>query len=166
VIQAFAKCVKEFSDAKLIMIGEGELLQKSKALVEELKLTDSVQFTGALSQTDIALQYSNAMALVQHSITTAENDSEGTPLAIMEAGATGLPVISTWHAGIPDVVDDGITGFLVKEKDVNAMAEKMIYILENPLVAGSMGERAHEKITTQYSLEQYTKKKWEVINKS
>ena len=67
-------------------------------------------------------------------------DSEGTPVAILEAAAAGLPVISTLHAGIPDVIEDGKNGFIVEEHDVDGMARCMIEILESPDEARRMGK--------------------------
>ena len=62
---------------------------------------------------------------MQHSITASNGDTEGLPVGILEAMATALPVISTRHSGIPEAVEDGITGFLVEEHDVRGMAERM-----------------------------------------
>jgi glycosyltransferase involved in cell wall biosynthesis len=92
---------------------------------------------------------------VQHSVTALNGDQEGTPVAIMEASAAGLPVIATLHAGIPDVIIDGTTGFLVPEHDVDAMSEKMLSLLENKTLAKQFGNNGKERIKIHFSLKRY-----------
>ncbi len=162
-IRAFKQVLEKFPDAKLIMIGDGELLDASMALVLELKLSGSVEFTGVLSQQEIAGIFCRATVFVQHSVTSAINDSEGTPLTIMEAMACGLAVVTTKHGGIPDIIKDGETGFLVNEHDVDQMAEYMCKLLSAPEHARLMGERAAEKIAKEHCLLNYTDKLWRII---
>ncbi len=78
---------------------------------------------------------------------------EGTPVAILEASAAALPVISTRHAGIPDVIIDGETGFLVDEHDVDGMAENMIKLLDNPDLSEKMGKAGRKNIFEKYRME-------------
>ena len=118
---------------------------------------------GAQSPEVIQEQMRSARCFVQHSIVAPSGDSEGTPVAIIEAGATGLPVISTRHAGIPDVVLEGETGFLVDEHDVKGMTEHMIRMLNDPQLAGQMGARAQDRIRTTFSREVSLEKLWNII---
>ncbi len=92
-------------------------------------------------------------AFVQHSMTAISGDSEGTPVGILEAGGAGLPVISTYHAGIPDVVEDGITGYLVNEGDIELMADRMIAVAQDSALAARMGVAAQAKVLSNYTLE-------------
>ncbi|MBL4668314.1 MAG: glycosyltransferase family 4 protein [Flavobacteriales bacterium] len=163
-IKAFSIVLKEVPEAKMIMIGEGELLNDCKKLSKELNIQNAIRFTGILSQDEIADIYNNSLAFVQHSIKTDQNDSEGTPLVILESGAAGLPVVSTLHAGIIDVVEEGETGFLVKEKDVEGMANRMLFLAKNRLVAMEMGQKAIQKIRTDYNIEAYTQRLWELMS--
>src|SRR5205823_4306575 len=80
-----------------------------------------------------------ARAFVQHSVEASTGDCEGLPVGILEAGASGLPVIATRHAGIPEAVVDGETGVLVAEKDVRGMAHAMAHLLKSPELAGRLG---------------------------
>lgn len=162
-IRAFARVLETFPDAKLIMIGDGELLDDCMALVLELKIAGFVEFTGVLNQTDIAGIFHKASGFVQHSVTSAINDSEGTPLTIMEAMACGLAVVSTKHGGIPDLIQNGETGFLVDEHDVTMMAENMCRILANPEAAKLMGQRAAEMVTREHCLLKYTGELWRIL---
>jgi hypothetical protein len=97
-----------------------------------------VEFTGRLPHAEVAAALRGARALVQHSMATPEVKCEGTPVSVMEAGASGLPVVATRNGGIPDVVLDGRTGFLVEEGDVAAMAGRMIELARDPVLAGRL----------------------------
>ena len=86
---------------------------------------------------------SHARVFVQHSVTTPEyGDMEGKPVAIMEAMASGLPVVATRHSGISELIEDGVTGLLVAEYDVAAMAAGMIRLAQDDNLVHQMGERA------------------------
>lgn len=162
-IRAFKQVLGKFPDAKLIMIGDGELLDASMALVLELKISESVEFTGVLSQQEIAGIFHKATAFVQHSVTSAINDAEGTPLTIMEAMACGLAVVTTKHGGIPDIIKDGETGYLVDEHDVDKMAERMCRIISAPEHTRLMSERAAQKVMKEHCLLKYTDELWRII---
>jgi len=162
-IRAFGQVLEKFPDARLIMIGDGELLDASMALVLDLKISASVEFTGVLSQQGIAGIFCRATAFVQHSVTSPINDSEGTPLTIMEAMACGLAIVTTKHGGIPDIIRHGETGFLVDEHDVNGMAEYMCRIISEPDHTRRMGERAAEKAMKDHALASYTDELWRIL---
>jgi glycosyltransferase involved in cell wall biosynthesis len=81
---------------------------------------------------------------------------EGTPLAVLEAGASGLPVVSTRHAGISDVVKPGETGYLVSEGDVDAMADFIYLLLSNPQMASDMGQKARMHICENFDVQRST----------
>ena len=162
-IRAFKQVLDNFPDAKLIMIGDGELFDAALELVRELTISGSVEFTGVLKPQEVAGIFCRASAFVQHSVTSIINDSEGTPLTIMEAMACGLVVVSTRHGGIPDIVGHAETGFLVEEHDVNGMAEYMCRIISEPDMTRRMSERASEKALNEYALSNYTDELWRII---
>ncbi len=151
-IKAFAKFLGEIPKAKLTMIGDGELLENCKNLVKDLGIVNFVEFKGQLNPVQVAEIFRESFAFVQHSVTTLENDSEGTPLTILEAGASGLPVVSTRHGGIPDVIIEGETGFLVEENNLDSMAEKMLFLAQRPELASTMGNKARQHILASYNL--------------
>jgi glycosyltransferase involved in cell wall biosynthesis len=97
----------------------------------------------------------SARAFVQHSIRPGDGDSEGTPVAILEAGMSGLPVVSTRHAGIKDVVIHNETGFLVDEGDIDGMAACMLLLARDAAQAATLGARAHHHIRTNFSMDQH-----------
>lgn len=164
-IKAFAKVYQHDPEVTLTMIGDGELLSECKQLAIDLGIKESITFTGALTQKQIATIFAESFAFLQHSIVDENNDSEGTPLAIMEAGAAGLPVVSTIHAGIPDIIENGVNGYLVAEKDIDAMADKMIDLLSNNSTAREMGWQLQQKIRNHYSMERYITQLKELIKR-
>lgn len=150
-ILAFQQVVEKYPEAKLYMIGDGPLLEVCQNLISYLKLENNIILLGVLDQSEIQRYYTQARGFVQHSITSLSGDSEGMPVAVLEASASGLPVISTIHAGIPDVIIDGETGFLVKEHDVNKMASCMIRLIEDEGLAKLMGAAGRKNIKTNFN---------------
>jgi colanic acid/amylovoran biosynthesis glycosyltransferase len=99
----------------------------------------------------------NADIFILPSYTSERGDKEGTPMVLMEAQAMGLPVVSTFHAGIPEVVIDGEAGFLIKEKDVDALADRLEYLLAHPELRIEMGKKGRAHIEKNYDVKQEAK---------
>ncbi|MGK4567614.1 glycosyltransferase [Flavobacterium sp. 3HN19-14] len=100
-INAFNKVLQKFPNTKLIMVGgKSGLFEKCENRVKELNISDSVIFTGIQNSEEIANLMQTSLAFVQHSITAPNGDMEGTPVGILEASASGLPIVSTLHGGI------------------------------------------------------------------
>jgi colanic acid/amylovoran biosynthesis glycosyltransferase len=152
-ILAFKKVLQKLPEAKLVMVGTGPLHDICAKLIEALQIGYAVELTGALGHDQVAALMQQSRVFVQHSLLPASGDSEGTPVAILEAGAAGLPVISTRHAGISDVVLHGKTGFLVDEGDINGMSEYLQRILRDPQLAMEMGQNAREYIIKTFNME-------------
>jgi len=150
-LQAFAAVHRAVPEARLVMIGDGPLLAGCRQWAAENGLAEAVTFAGACSREAVSRQMAAARVFVQHSIVAANGDSEGLPLAVLEAGAHGLPVVSTRHAGIPDAVRDGEDGFLVAEKDVAAMAAAMLRLAQDGQLAARLGASFRERIVACYS---------------
>ena len=166
MLLAFQKVLRQVPEAKLIMVGAGHLWDSSIALARSLKIEDSVTFAGVKSHQDVAQLMREARAFVQHSITPVSGDSEGTPVAVMEAGGSGLPVVATRHGGIPDVVEDGVTGFLVEEYEIDAMAERMARLACDPALAARMGQAARDRVLKDFTLERTVKSLDEIIRQA
>lgn len=163
-IMAFSKVAKKYPDAKLLFGGSGKLLKTCKDLVKELGIEEQVLFLGKQSRAQIMSLFAASLAFVQHSVTAANGDSEGTPVAILEASAAGLPVIATRHAGIPDVIEHGKTGLLVEEGDVEGMADCMMQLYENPEKAKMMGYEGSQNIGLHFTMEKHLNRLTEIIN--
>jgi glycosyltransferase involved in cell wall biosynthesis len=154
-LRAFGQVLRVDPSARLIMVGEGPLLDPTRRLAAELGLQQSVEFPGAQHPEQISAFMQRARAFVQHSVTAPDGDSEGTPVAIIEAQMSGLPVVSTRHAGIPDVVIDGETGFLVNEGDVAGMGRMMARLASQPALAARLGESARRRALAGYTLSRH-----------
>lgn len=150
-IQAFSKVIEKYPDAMLYMVGAGPLLDKCTKLVTTLQLKDNVHLLGIKTPGEILELFEKSSVYIQHSVVAKNGDSEGTPVSILEAQAAGLPVVSTRHAGIKDVIIDKETGFLVDEFDVDGMADKIVFLLENPERAKEMGEKGRNNVKNKYS---------------
>ncbi len=151
-ILAFKKVVDRHPDAFLYMAGDGVLYDACINICKYYNLERNIIFLGKCSHKELLTYYSKVKAFVQHSITPLSGDMEGTPVSILEASASALPVISTRHAGIKDVIIDGKTGFLVNEHDVDLMAEKMIYLLENESIVKNLGQEGRNNIKQHYTV--------------
>lgn len=154
-ILAFQKVLKKYPLAKLTMVGDGKLLNSCKNMVEELKLQINIEFKGVCNAGQVRELFNKSIAFVQHSIVAENGDSEGTPVAVLEAQAAGLPVIATYHGGIPDVVIHNETGLLSVEKDVDAMANNMLRVLVEEGLSQRLGEAGRKRIKQHFSLEKH-----------
>jgi glycosyltransferase involved in cell wall biosynthesis len=152
-ILAFKKVLEALPEARLVMIGEGSLHGVCDQIIKSLHMEHAVDLRGVLKHDEIASLMQGSRVFVQHSLVPKSGDSEGTPVAILEAGASGMPVVSTKHAGIIDAVIHDKTGFLVEEGDIDGMAECMYRLLTNPDLAVAMGKRAREHIGENFNME-------------
>lgn len=156
-IFAFQKVLEAIPDAKLFFCGDGILLTVAKDIVKALGLENSVFFPGRIDQKQQKNYLADCSVFIQHSKTAQSGDSEGTPVAILEAAAAGVPIVSTKHAGIPDVVINKQTGFLVNEGDIMTMAEKIIILLRDKQTAKKMGQTGKMFVRNNFSLEHHIK---------
>jgi glycosyltransferase involved in cell wall biosynthesis len=129
------------------MIGDGEEMPRVKKRLETLNLANSVKLWGALPHQQALSIVNQQWLLAQHSVIALDGDQEGFPVGLAEGAALELPIVSTYHSGISEQVIDGKTGFLVREFDYETMAERMIELLTNPVLAQQMGKAGRENIT-------------------
>jgi colanic acid/amylovoran biosynthesis glycosyltransferase len=153
LLLAFAQARRQVPDAKLRVIGGGPLVGVCKDLVVGLGLEGAVELLGPQPHDVVRREMAGCRAFVQHSVVAESGDSEGTPVGVMEAGAAGLPVISTRHAGIPHVVEENRTGFLVEERDVEGMSQAMVRLAEDPELARSLGAAARRRVEEHFSMD-------------
>lgn len=152
---AFSKVLKEYPDASLIMGGEGYLLNCCINLSKNLGIDHAVTFPGIVSKDSFQKLLTSCRGFVQHSITALNGDMEGTPNSVLEASASGVPVVSTYHAGIPDVLHHMKSGLLVEEHDVDKMAEYMCLLLSDIGFARKLGNSARKNIKESFTQEIY-----------
>lgn len=165
-ILAFHKVLQKYPDARLVIGGDGPLKNTCMNLIRYLNIEDHVLLPGIIKPEIFREYLKESIAFVQHSITAEDGNMEGTPVGILEASSAGLPVISTFHAGIPDVIIHNKTGLLCKEHDVDGMAEQMIQILDDKRLAISMGENGKKNIRNNFSMEKHLGILSELIHQS
>ena len=164
-ILAFKKVLERLPEARLVMVGAGLLHDVCSKLIKALHVEHAVELKGIVDHAGVAALMQESRVFVQHSLVPASGDTEGTPVAILEAGAAGLPVVSTRHAGISDAVIHGKTGFLVNEGDIDAMAEYLYQLLANPELASEMGKNAREHISANFSMDRSIEKLSNILEK-
>ncbi|WP_394354310.1 glycosyltransferase family 4 protein [Aestuariibaculum sediminum] len=166
-INAFNKVLEKHPDATLTMVGkQNGLFEDCEQLVKHLGIEKSVCFTGVLDQKDIAKLMQKSLAFVQHSMVAPNGDMEGTPVSIMEACASGLPVVSTFHGGIQDAVIHEKTGYLVEEGHIENMAKYMISLCDNPKNAQELGLHGSEHIKLNYNQDKQLKKLYKLAKQA
>lgn len=151
-LTAFAEAHKRDPELRLTMAGDGPLWESTRSLAQALGVAEAVEFPGVITQDQVAERMRHVRAFVQHSVVTRDNDHEGTPLSILEAMASGLPVIATRHAGIPDVVEHDVNGLLCAEGDVQAMAEHLVRLAGDAAMATRLGKAGRARVLDSYQL--------------
>ncbi|MBW4618639.1 MAG: glycosyltransferase [Cyanosarcina radialis HA8281-LM2] len=129
LIQAMSQVQAVMPDRELVLIGDGPLKPKLETLASQV--LRRYRFLGLQSQAEVKNWMNRASLLVTPSITAADGDAEGLPNVVLEAQAMGLPVVATKHAGIPEAVVDGETGFLVEESDREGLAVSSLRLLQD-----------------------------------
>lgn len=137
----------------LVLAGDGEMRPEVEALIAELGIGEQVRITGWIGGDTVRKEILAARALVLPSF------AEGLPVVLMEAMALGRPVISTYIAGIPELVHNGINGWLIPAGDVRALADAMREVLAHDDQAlAAVGERAHERAVARHSIDTEARK--------
>ena len=152
-IRAIAHLKKQGYSVRYSVIGNGELYDELNQLISELNLTDSIYLLGWKHQDELLEILNSAHILLAPSVTSSQGDQEGIPVALMEALAMGLPVVSTQHSGIPELVDDGISGYLVPEYDAEALAEKLACLIDEPQGWAEMGEAGRHRVEKDFNID-------------
>lgn len=150
-ITAFARCRNNLN-AEYRIIGDGSLKDELMGLITELGMSDRVLLLGPKTKDEVADAMAHADIFVMTSVTASNGDCEGLPVSLIEAHASGLPVISTCHAGIPELVTDGSTGFLVKERDIEATIDKMELLIDNPGLRRKLSSNAVRRVQSDFDI--------------
>ncbi len=151
-LDAFRRASEACPHIRLDYVGEGELLPAAQQFVRAFSLGDKVTLHRGLSSDEVQRLMQNADLFMQHSITDPDSgDQEGLPVAIIEAMARSIPVVSTRHAGIPEAVTDGVNGYLVDEGDSRAMAEAVVALVRDRGLRERMGEAGWHRVIADFT---------------
>jgi colanic acid/amylovoran biosynthesis glycosyltransferase len=153
-MRAFAHCKRQIPSAKLVIAGDGPLKSRYVAVAKELGIEHSVSLPGPLSPAGVRELIQKAKAVLAPSITAKNLDRESGMIVAKEASACGIPVIGSLHGGIPDIIDNNVTGYLVKERDFVEMGERLTQLLSDAPLRLRMGIAAREKMVQEYDIKQ------------
>ena len=158
-INAVARLVASGRRIKYYVVGgDGGLRGDLEKLIEDLDLSAHVHLLGWMNQEEVIRFLNSAHILVAPSVTASNGDKEGIPNVIKEAMAMGLPVISTNHSGIPELVEDGVSGFLVPERDVDALTDRMAYLIDHSERWSEMGRKGRKMVIEHYDIDKLNDK--------
>ncbi|MBN1972656.1 MAG: glycosyltransferase [Sedimentisphaerales bacterium] len=150
LLDAVSRLHRSGFNIQLDVIGDGPLKHNYQEQIESLGIDRIVQLHGSLIRSNVLQFLQKAHILIHPSIRAANNEEEGIPNILKEAMASGLPVIATKTGGIPEIVEDGVTGFLVPQKDVEALVEKIIYLIEHPQIWAGIARAGRARIESEY----------------
>jgi glycosyltransferase involved in cell wall biosynthesis len=134
------------------IVGDGPLRDDLESQVRNLAIEDVAELCGALPHEKVINRYSQAAIFVLPAVTSSDGDRDGIPNVILEALAMQLPVVSTDHSGIPEVIVDGENGLLVKSKDVTALTTALTRLIEQPELRQYLGKNGRQTVLEKFDL--------------
>ena len=148
---ARARLAREFR-CELVVVGDGPERENIEAVLRQTSLGEVATLRGALTYPEVLEEISRCHILLQASVTAADGDSEGgAPVILLDAQAAGMPVVATRHADIPEYVVDGESGLLAPERDVEGLAERIIYLVDHPDLWPGMGRSGRRHVEANYN---------------
>lgn len=156
-IRALERLVTQYPSLVYKIGGDGPLRKKLEDLIYELSLEQNVQFLGPVEKKEVLKLYQETDIFVLPSVTAQSGDMEGIPVVLMEAMAIGIPVVSTFHSGIPELVKNGQNGFLVEERDSKELAKKLEFLIKDRGSWEGMGRNGRETVEKRFNLQSLNK---------
>ncbi len=149
-LRAAARARDAGLDFRLTILGDGDLRPRYEALVAELNLGDRVHLPGPAPHAEVVAAMKAATVVLTPSVVAANQDRESGLIVAKEAAACAVPVVGTLHGGIPEIIDDGVTGYLVPERDPVALGDRLIALLRDPALRARMAAAARAKMLREY----------------
>lgn len=146
--------VREQPRTKFILCGDGPMQEKLRSVITEKGLSANVELRGWTSQPDLIAEYQRAHLFLHPSELTKEGDQEGIPNSMLEAMATGLPVVATMHGGIPEAVTHEHDGLLVPERSPAQLASAILAIMRDPAMLGRLSDNAAASVRAHFGAQQ------------
>lgn len=151
-IRAVAKQALVYPNLEYNIIGDGILRESLQKLIDDLNSSHFIHLLGWKDEDEIVEILNQSHIFMAPSVTAADGNQDAPVNVLKEAMAMGLPAISTYHGGIPELVEDGISGFLVPERDVETLAEKLGILVKNPQLWPEMGKAGRAYVEEHYDL--------------
>jgi colanic acid/amylovoran biosynthesis glycosyltransferase len=152
-IDAIAQIAHIHPNIEFNIIGDGPLRQNLEAQIAKLNLARIVKLLGWKNQRELVEILDNSHIFIATSVTAADGNQDAPVNTLKEAMAMGLPAIGTYHGGIPELVEDVVSGFLVPERDAGAIAIKLLYLIEHPEIWEQMGMAGRHQVEAKYDME-------------
>ncbi len=156
-LRAFAEFKKDFPQATLTIAGEGPMLGELRALADGLGVGEAVDFAGFLPQESLRGLLARSHLFLHPSEMGADGDQEGIPNSMLEAMAGGLPVAATRHGGIPEAIEEGVSGLLSDEGDAAGLAANMRRLASSPELCERIGRTGSENVRRHFDIEAQTR---------
>jgi colanic acid/amylovoran biosynthesis glycosyltransferase len=157
-IQAVAKVMRKYKNIHFTIVGDGPERAYLEKLIKNLKVTDNVTMYGWGAQDQVVDILKRSHIFLLPSLTSSDGNEEGIANALKESMAMGLVSVGTWHAGTPELIEDGVSGFLVPEGNCIELAKTIEYIIEHPDIWEPIGMAARKKVEEEFETKQSIKK--------
>ncbi len=151
-IRAVAQQAQVYPKLEYQIIGDGVLKEHLQTVIQQLNAESFIKLVGWKNEQEIIEILEQSHLFIAPSITAQDGNQDAPINVLKEAMAMGLPVISTYHGGIPELVEDGVSGFLVPERNTEALAEKLGYLIEHPERWIKMGEAGRAYVEQHYDI--------------
>jgi colanic acid/amylovoran biosynthesis glycosyltransferase len=149
-IEAVAGLLSKGEEVEYTVVGDGVLRENLQQMIEGKGIERHIKLVGWKAHEEVQSLLEESHVLVAPSLTSEGGDQEGIPNAIKEAMASGLPVISTFHSGIPELVTDGVSGLLVPERDATSLADALTYLIRHPEMCNEMGQAGRRQVEEKF----------------
>ena len=157
-IKAFHLVLRDRPNTLLSVVGDGPLRDEAHHLAESLGVADNITFKGFLAPDAIPREMVENHIFMLPCKTSKDGDKEGIPNSIKEAQASGMPVVSTLHSGVPEAVLNGKTGYLVEEGDTTALYERLIHLIDHPELWPEFGKAGRKHMENEFNIKNQTEK--------
>lgn len=159
-LEAFAKLTSKYKNIEVTLVGDAGRSQREidykkeiTTIISTQKIADKVNYLGFLPYPAFIKEAKNNHIFLSPSIHPSDGETEGgAPVALIEMSAYGMPIVSTLHCDIPEVVVDGESGFLVQEKDTNGLAERLEHLINHPELWESMGKAGRKHVEEEFNI--------------
>ena len=151
-IKAMAEIIRKFPNVSYKIVGDGPLRESLQQMINDLNVADAIHLLGWVSSEQLDTLYKASHIFLHPSVKSSDGNMEGQGVVLLEAQAHGLPVVATNHNAFPETVLDRVSGFLVPERDIDALAERLEYLITNPQTWSQIGKSGRQHVEQHYNI--------------
>ncbi len=153
-IEAVASLITSGYSITYNIIGDGVLRSELEALIKSFGVEHHIHLLGWKNHEEVVALLNDSHLLIAPSVTAKNGETEGIPNAVKEAMALGMPVLSTHHSGLPELVENGVSGYLVPERDASALKKCLSHLSKHPELWPQMGKAGRQHIEKEFDITQ------------